>query len=109
MFSSALLTNMSQGSQAKVRTQQGLKKYELNEHQLYARPWLGAYTHLFNTHSSLVAVCPSSPKPVPDGSTVPEIYEGTWTGSWTWDAGVAFVKERGEEGRLNGRKHLMLQ
>ena len=27
MFSSALLTNMSQGSQAKVRTQQGLNKY----------------------------------------------------------------------------------
>lgn len=27
MFSSALLTNMSQGSQTKVRTQQGLKKY----------------------------------------------------------------------------------
>lgn len=29
--------------------------------------------------------------------------------SWTWNAGVILVKERGKEGKLGGRKHLILQ
>lgn len=34
---------------------------------------------------------------------------GKWTESRTWDADVILVKERGKEGRLAGRKHLLRQ
>lgn len=34
-------------------------------------------------------------------------FGGKWTESRTWDIDVVLVKERGKEGRLGGRRHLI--
>ena len=54
-----------------------------------------------------MAVCPSPSKAVPDSCAAQEIYEENR--ELDLECRCDLVKERGKEGKLGGRKHLILQ